>query len=126
MWFKKLTNYPRQVLHPKQLALIEHVDNELVKAHNGKIIARPNTEMNVCVLPIPFHKTILPLNFIINDIELETGESYIPRTVAFLTDANGNWYVLYGIYSTDSTNDLLSLLFIDALTRTNNARSKGE
>lgn len=119
MWPFKPTNHPRQVLHPKQLELLNQIDQSLVEAHKNKPITG---QMKVCLLGIPLRTTLLPLSMITNDITLEYGDAYIPRSVALIVDSSGNWLIYYAIRCSEPSDDATINLFIDVLNRTNNAR----
>jgi hypothetical protein len=125
MWnpFKKPTNYPKQILHPKQLELINHIDETLVDLHQGMPVSG---EMSINLLGIPFRNTLLPLNMILDYVSLQTGNGYVPRSIAFLVDTSGNWILLYAVRDTIGSDDILTTLFLDALQRTNNSRSQYE
>lgn len=120
MWFKKLTQYPKQVLHPKQKALLEYIDQTLIELHENKPV---NGQMNIKFVGVDFRSTLLPLSFIIDKMQLELGTGYIPRSVALLSDPRGNWLIYYAVRSETGTDEITTALFLDVLARTNNART---
>jgi hypothetical protein len=118
--FYQKTSYPDQQLTEKQLALLEHIDNSLVAAHAGQPVSG---EMSVRITGVPFMSTVLPVERIASRITLEYGDSYIPRSVALTVDSQGNWLFIYAVRSAVGSDSTTTALFIDALLRTNNART---
>lgn len=118
-WFSKPTNYPKQILDPKQLALINEVDQALVNAHSTP---RFGTQMKVCSTGVSFRNTFKSLEDIVKNINLEFGDSYIPRSIAFLVDTDGNWIILYAIRCDIGSDPITTTMFIELLGRTNDAR----
>jgi len=120
MWPFKKTNYVQQELADKQLDLIARIDESLVAAHIDKVFAG---KMLIKTTVVPFISTLLPTDTIRRRISLEYSESYIPRSVAFIVDSYGNWIFLYAVRSEVGSTELVCTMFVELLTRTNNARS---
>jgi len=116
--FAKPTNYAPQVLSEKQLALVNEIDQTLVTLHSGSLAG----EMKVCAQSIPLYSTVLSIDTLMSRLKLEVGDAYIPRSVAFINDFNGDWVFLYAIRCANGSDAITTTLFIDALGRTNNAR----
>jgi hypothetical protein len=119
--FKKLfgTSYPKQELLDKQIDLINHLDITLIDLHKSRPI---HGEMCVKMTAIPYRYTLMSVDAILKKLPLEIGSSYLPRSVAFIVDEDGNWVFLYAIRCDVGSDQVTTKLFIDALTRTNNAR----
>jgi hypothetical protein len=122
-WLEKFyqkTSYPDQQLTEKQLDLLNRIDTSLVVAHSGKPISG---QMTIRMTGVPFMSTVLPIERIAYRITLEYGDSYIPRSIALVVDSEGNWLFLYAVRTEQGSDDVTCKLFLDALNRTNNARS---
>jgi hypothetical protein len=117
--FFSKTKYPPQQLSDKQKELIEHIDNALIEAHKGKHVIG---SMTVKYTGIGFMRTLMPVSNLVDQITLEYGDAYIPRSVALIIDTYGNWVFAYAIRTETGSDALTTMLFIDALNRTNNAR----
>lgn len=122
-WLK--TNYQPQALSDKQKELIAAVDNELVKLHNDKNNAG-EMKMKIHERVIPLIYTPLPVSMLVKKLDLGSGDMYIPRSVAFITNTSGDWVVLYAVRvnsEAQGSGSVTTTLFIDALNRTNSARN---
>ena len=114
------TKYPQQQLTDKQKTVIEFIDQSLATMHNNKPVSGA---LDVYAVSIPFMKTMLDADKIAHNLQFEIGDAYIPRCIAFQVDEYGNWIIYYGLYKLNNEcDDITRRLFIDALTRTNNAR----
>ena len=126
-WIKNLlkrgTNYAPQVLNNKQLALIEMLDHHLavstINVSNDMTMVVKSTEISIVLQ----HLTVAYLmGYIKGNMHLD-GYAYVPRSVAFVAEADGTWRFYYalrapnGVYDEDKCN-----MFIELLNRTNNAR----
>jgi hypothetical protein len=118
-WLISKVNYPTPVIPDKPLAVIQELDQLLVAG------STPNN-YGLCIenVVIPLRSQVWSLEKIIKTIKLPKNHYYIPRSIAFYVDADGNWVILYGIRSPDHapTSELTNNMFIELLTRTNNAR----
>jgi len=125
--FKTDTNYPQQVLSNKQKALVEMIDHHLaancIDASSASIAG---TVMVVKTTEIPLNLQPLGVAFIMNHLRKSiqtSGYYYIPRSVALISEADGNWIFYYGVRTPNGIYDEeFCKLFLDALNRTNNAR----
>jgi hypothetical protein len=126
-WFKKLftqqTNYAPQVLSPKQKAIIEALDEHLVK-HCTASITNTNAVIKSVKIGLFYHHygVGMILGHIRAAIATE-GYGYIPRSIALITDPDGTWSFYFALRTTDAgADDTTVELFSNALARTNDAR----
>ena len=121
--FVKRTNYPRQQLSQKQKDILNYMDNYLVELHSKKVVQGENMRIESIIFPLQLQ--YLPtssLNQMIRN-SLLTDEYYIPRSIALVCDYEGTWHLYYALRTSKQlVND--NTLFIDAMGRTNDARSK--
>jgi hypothetical protein len=116
-WF--VPTYPKQALSSKQVEILDYIDQTLVEMHGNKPVIG---EMKVKFTGVPYMSTMLNTDTITKRIGLEPGNAYIPRSVAFVIDSEGNWTFFYAVREADGSDDITNRLFIDCLNRTNNAR----
>lgn len=124
MWhpFKKKTKYPPQQLSEKQIKLIEYVDQELINMH-GPVQHDERYGPEIRFTGVIYTRTFYPFSKMIEGISLKPGEYYMPNSVAFVAQNNGDW-VLYYLVKTDTPSSPEYItLFNDALGRTNKARA---
>lgn len=124
IFFKQNTNYPPQVIPEKALSIIELLDEHL---------SSTSTSIDDSKLSLVHFQLELRDQLRSNDAILKFFKSellscyyYIPRSVAFVVDQSGTWHFIIGVrrqYYTE-TNDIHTTLWLDALTRTNNARTQ--
>lgn len=123
-WFKKLfvrnTNYPTQQLSEKQKEVIELLDNSLVELHQEKAV---EGAMSLKCVGVAFMDTVrYDAARLHEKLRILTGNAYMPRSIAFNVDADGNWVFIYAVRESEGSDPISQRLFIDALNRTNTAR----
>jgi hypothetical protein len=116
-WYRNLVR--PQVLFQKQKDLLDVIDNVLTI--NNPL--PPTGQMKVYVIAIPFYFTILPLSVIMDKVTLIQGKGYIPRSISFVVDPDGNWLCHYALREEIGSDLVTTSLFIEAMSRTNNART---
>ena len=116
--FSKLS-YPVQELSDKQKELLDLIDSKLIEAHKGKLITG---QMAIKYTGISLMRSLLPINNIVNHLKLETGDAYMPRSIALIVNSDGDWVFVYAVRTETGSDALTTLFFIDALNRTNNSR----
>lgn len=127
MWFKKLfakpTNYVPQALSDKQKVLIEMLDAHLVNVCSS---TTDNTVMSLKSVNLGLFNQHYGVAYILAHLRKEIvseGFSYIPRSIAFITQPDGTWTFVFALRATSgSVDEVVSTLFLDALIRTNAAR----
>lgn len=124
MWpFKRKlsTNYPPQVIPPKPLELI-HLMDDWHTNHNNPI-GDKSFYLEEVVIPLSCQHWSLDKIF----QPSPSTDSYIPRSIAFYITPNGDWVFLVGLFRTVSDTELPNMtmqrMWLELLTRTNNARN---
>ena len=121
--FSTTAHYPDQQLTDKQLQLLDELDSYL-RDNCATPTADEVLDVRLVVVPIMCqHMTVgMIKNLAVKSLgELE---SYIPRSIA-LTTSGGEWQIYCGFRSNkvDTIDHATAMLFTDALTRTNTART---
>lgn len=119
-WIFKKAKYPPQQLTYFQNALLSCVD---VKCQETLSKPADGDKMFVHKIDVPFQYTVNQMvlrRYVFQHLPKEGG--YIPRSVA-LIQSGLDWHILIGVYGEQAGTDIELLLFIDALTRTNTART---
>lgn len=119
MWPFNKPKYPPQVLSDKQREVLNYLDNKLVELHQHKPVAG---SMLVRYTGVGQMRTLLPVDSITQQLTLEAGDSYIPRSVGLIVDTYGNWVFPYSVRADVGSDGLTTMLFTDILVRTNNSR----
>lgn len=135
--FKRLTRYPKQVISSKALDLIELLDNHLCEIHTANCSEvtdlRSAYMMKIKSVEVPLMNQFLPISVIFNqmkssimksDYATQSSTAYLPRSVAFITEADGTWVFIYAVRDKIGSSRISTKMFIDCLNRTNNSRSK--
>ena len=131
-WFKpqpvvavQPTNYPAQVLNGKQKSTIDYLDALLVSQSTDP---KPGYRMKLTEVGLTLSwqwKTNEEIEAALKSQLTITNVCYMPRNIAFLVDPDGNWRFVIGYYEvTEALDSVTSLLFSDALVRTNAARAE--
>ena len=122
-WKKTSTNYPPQQLSPQQIMLIEELDYYLLSLNSHPVLN--NTSMKIHQIVIPFSHLFLSTEKMLNLMksQVKTNHPYIPRSVAFIIEADGTWVFLYAMREAIGSNEVCQKMFVDCLTRTNNSRN---
>lgn len=118
-----VTNYPPQVIPEKALELINSLDSYLAM-HSSATITDGGMVVKSAKITLNFqHMSVSYLaGFIKKNIHL-SDYSYVPRSVAFIIEADGTWAFYYSLRMSDIDVNINECnLFLDALNRTNNAR----
>jgi hypothetical protein len=123
--FKKKTNYPKQQLPPKAVALIERLDTALVEE------SMVGEHFSIIHIVIGMMDQIRSVDTLLDmTLKLLTDNfMYLPRSIAFTVDNSGNWNLFISVYrpiEVTFNKDIASTMFIDLLARTNNARMEIE
>ena len=122
-WFAKKANYAPQALNDKQKAIIEMLDAHLVSVCSS---TTDNTVMALKSVNLGLFNQHYGVAFILAHLRKEIvaeGFAYIPRSIALITQPDGTWTFVFALRATAGTVDeLVSTLYLDALTRTNAAR----
>ena len=123
-WKKTSTNYPPQQLSPQQIMLIEELDSYLLSLNSHPVLN--NTSMKIHQIVIPFSHQFLSTEKMLNLIksQVKTNHPYVPRSIAFITEADGTWVFLYAMREAIGSNEVCQKMFVDILCRTNNARTQ--
>ena len=122
-WKKTSTNYPSQQLSPQQIMLIEELDSYLLSLNSHPVLN--NTSMKIHQIVIPFSHLFLSTEKMLNLMksQVKTNHPYIPRSVAFIIEADGTWVFLYAMREAIGSNEVCQKMFVECLTRTNNSRN---
>ena len=122
-WKKTSTNYPPQQLSPQQIMLIEELDSYLLSLNSHPVLN--NTSMKIHQIVIPFSHLFLSTEKMLNLMksQVKTNHPYIPRSVAFIIEADGTWVFLYAMREAIGSNEVCQKMFVECLTRTNNSRN---
>lgn len=121
---KIIIEYPNP-LPDKVSQLLNEIDNLLVENNTRTTV---DTVLQVRYLYIPFsqqHKSIDTLTNMANK-QIVKDKAYIPRSVSYQTEANGDWLFYYGIRGDVLSSDIERHLFINALNQTNTMRANYE
>ena len=122
-WKKTSTNYPPQQLSPQQIMLIEELDYYLLSLNSHPVLN--NTSMKIHQIVIPFSHLFLSTEKMLNLMksQVKTNHPSIPRSVAFIIEADGTWVFLYAMREAIGSNEVCQKMFVECLTRTNNSRN---
>ena len=119
MWPFKRTNYPKQVLPPKALEVIEQADNFF---SNQSI--QNECDLFILERQISLRDQFKSVKSIVDHITKDTTGYYLPRSIAFYIQADGTWVFLIGIRCNQLSDTTSVGMWLEILNRTNNARSK--
>lgn len=117
----QVIDYPKSVLSDVHLTLIDFIDSMLVERH---IHTATVSDMRVCRCSIPIIDQGRSLDRLQKMLymQVQVGGMYIPRSVAFYVESDGTWVFLYAVRGSTGSDDITKSMFIELLTRTNNAR----
>jgi len=121
-WLFKV-NYADQVLDTKILDILDRLDSYLSE-HSA--VVTDDSVMVIKAYKIALFSQILPVVKVLGNLRSKLPETfiYIPRSIAFIHEFDGTWTFFVALRETGSSVDeIVSTLFIDALIRTNAARS---
>ena len=122
--FATKASYPKQVLDTKILEILDRLDSQLVA---GATTMPTDAVMVIKPYKIGLFSQHLPMSVLckslLNMLPTE-GYAYLPRSIAFVTEADGTWcfriaYRIVGEYDLDKCE-----MFVELLSRTNDARTK--
>ena len=119
----KKTNYPTPVLYTRILDILNSLEQHLVETSENDF---STSHFTIVKLSINLFDQLRSDEFIVNYFKanIEPNYTYIPRSLAFAINTEGDWQVFAGIRrTTPSTIDDITLsLWSDLLNRTNDAR----
>lgn len=120
MWnpFKKQTNYPKQILPPKALEVIERCDNIFLEQS-----VQNDCDLFILERQVSIRDQFKSVDVIVKAITKDTTGYYIPRSIAFNIDADGTWHFYIGIRCNQLSSTTTQNLWLHILTETNAARS---
>ena len=118
MWPFKKTNYPKQVLPPKALEVIEKCDTLFLEQS-----IQNDCDLFILERQISLRDQFKSVDQIVKAILKDTTGYYLPRSIAFYINADGTWVFLIGIRCNQLPNETLTGAWIELLQRTNNART---
>jgi hypothetical protein len=119
-WFKRKTNYPKQELSDKQKELLDAIDSKLME-----LPYKSYDYMNVKTFKVGIWEQLSSTESIMSrfiSAYLPTNCSYLPRSIALIVDCDGTWSFYIAIRTDSPIDELSTELFVDALSRTNQAR----
>lgn len=117
-WFRKDTNYPLPVLTLTQRKVLDELDTHLTNHSNAF-----DGALSLHAVQVPLRHQFL-IDKLIADIKntLPIG-NYIPRSIALVVGADGDWNFIIG-YRGEASDPIAVLLFQHALNETNSGRAK--
>lgn len=122
-WFKTSTNYPKSQLTDKQKQIINMFDEYCVQNNKNKM----GDHLSILSFKVGIRDQFHTPDYIMKKFtqNMKLDGYYIPRTIAFIVDPDGTWVFYIGIRNNLSSSTVNEReLFIDALTRTNSARTE--
>lgn len=114
--------YPYQRLAPKHLEILDLLDSRLMQKYK---LPTQSTNLKIYMCPVSFGMHLLSTEKIVDSLMRQLPEKgeIMPRSIA-LVSSTGTWYFLVGIRGDHEEETPHSLImFSDAVTRTNSARS---
>lgn len=121
-WLTRAPKYAPQVLDPKVKEILDQLDSQLT----SKSTTIPaDGILEVSTIKIGLFSQHFPVDRIVKEMlsKFNGDVAYIPRSIAFLCDQDGNWCFYVGQRKSNiEVNEVACELFSDALLRTNNAR----
>ena len=124
-WLLRLLNkdyQSRTVLTFKELDILDRLDTHLTS------LSATVTLDSVMVLKsaeINLFYAMKDVSSIVDAVlsRVPVGFAYIPRSIAFYIDENGNWCYIIAIRGNEESDPLMNKMFTQLLARTNDARS---
>jgi len=117
MWPFKKTHYPKQVLPPKALEVIERCDTLFLEQS-----IQNDCDLFILERQVSLRDQFRSVKDITNAIVKDTTGYYLPRSIAFNIDADGTWHFYIGLRCNMLGNETTNNLWLHLLTETNNAR----
>lgn len=121
-WFTK-TNYPKQILNDKILQILDAIDSALTA---GSATMPAESIMVIKPYKIGLINQLSSVSKVATTITsaVPSGYVYIPRSIAFVTEADGTWCFRIA-FRESGTMDIDKVeMFCELLARTNDARTK--
>jgi len=121
-WLKSLTKYPQQQVTSKQKELIDLIDVTMTNLSDPTLMYNALSIKTFKVGLFSQHLTVSHMFSIYLEQTKNDRFAYIPRSVALIVDAEGTWTFYIGVRCKETLEDYSNELFMDALSRTNQAR----